>query len=112
MSKLTKYGVCYDLTQTPYRYEWRGITYCFSSRLHMKHFVRDVTTREEWLDDSLSRRFKCTCHLPILADIQLYANVETRGFHIVTDEGVEYESAASVYVEPNMVQIGVGHGSF
>ena len=112
MSKLTKYGICYNLRESPYRHTWRGITYCFSSRVHLKNFIRDVVKKEEWLDDSLSRRFKCTVHLPILADIQLYHNIETRGFHIVTDDGAEYDSAQSVYVEANMRQIGVNYGSF
>lgn len=108
---ISKNGVCYTLPDSPYTYEWRGMVYFFSSEPHRAKFIREVRKREEWLDDSLSRRFKCSVHLPILADVQLYAQVETRGFLIQTNDGAEYFSAPSIYVEANMQQIGVNYGS-
>lgn len=104
---ISKNGVCYDLPDSPYKYEWRGMVFFFSTEHHRAKFIREIRAREEWLDDSLSRRFRVTVHLPILADIQLYSQVETRGFYIQTDGGAEYRSATSVYVEANMKQIGV-----
>ena len=108
--ELTKNGVCYNIKESPFTYTWRGMTYFFSSEKHRSKFVHRVLDREEWLDDSLSRRFRCTVHLPILTDIQLYTMVESRGFYIQTDDGAEYENAQSVYVEANMTQLGVTYG--
>ena len=108
---ISKNGVCYDIRNSPYTFEWRGICYFFSSENHRSKFIRGVRSKELWLDDSLSRRFECSVHLPILADIQLYTQVETRGFYIQTDDGAEYNTAPSVYVEANMKQIGVNYGS-
>lgn len=108
---ITKNGVCYDLKETPYTFEWRGILYHFSSENHMSKFIRNLRNKEEWLDDSLSRRFKCTVHLPVLADIQLYTQVETRGFYLTT-KGTEYLLPSSVYVEANMMLLGVEDGAF
>ena len=108
---ISKNGVCYDLTKSPYMYEWRGMVYFFSSVKHKEKFVDNVRMKEEWVDDSLSRRFKCRVHLPILADIQLYTQVETRGFYIQSKCN-EYENASSVYVEANMLLMGVEDGAF
>lgn len=86
------------------------MVFFFSTEHHRAKFIREIRAREEWLDDSLSRRFRVTVHLPILADVQLYSQVETRGFYIQTDGGAEYRSAASMYVEANMSQLGVNDG--
>lgn len=108
---VTKSGVCYDLGESPYSYSWRGLTYYFSSVNHCEKFIRDVRKREQWLDDSLSRRFKVSVHLPILADVQLYAQVETRGFRIVTDTGTEYLIPQALYVEANTALLGIDYGA-
>ncbi len=104
---ISRNGVCYDLTATPYTYEWRDITYHFSSESHRRKFVDNVRAKEMWLNDSLSRRFKCTVDLPIVADIQLYTQVETRGFYIVTNDACEYTNPAQVYVSADLRPIGV-----
>lgn len=104
---LTKNGVCYDLKESPFTYEWRGIVYFFSSNMHRNHFKRDVVKKEEWLEDSLTRRFKCTVRLPILADIQLYTQIETRGFYVQTNDGAEYESGLEIVITPDMMMVGV-----
>ena len=107
---MTSHGVCYNLHESPYTFEWRGFVYFFSSEPHRAKFVRNLRKREEWLDDSLSRRFRCTVHLPILADVQLYSQVETRGFLIQTDDGSEYTLPSSVYVMADMALLGVPDG--
>lgn len=107
---VSKYGVAYDMRTTPYTFMWRGMEYHFSTEAHLNKFRENVVKREEWLDDSLSRRFRCSVHLPILADIQLYTKVETRGFRIVTEQGVAYESPAHVFVHAQGRDLGVGDG--
>lgn len=105
--KLTRNGVCYDLRETPYIYEWRGITYHFSSEGHRAKFIRDLRKKELWLDDSLSRRFKVTISMPILADLQLYTQVETRGFYIVTNDNAEYTAPHQVMCMIDTQVIGI-----
>ena len=107
MDNITAHGVCYDLEETPYRYEWRGITYCFSSIPHLNKFKREVRKRELWLNDSLSRRFGVTVSLELVADIQLYRQVETRGFYILTNDGAEYKEPIHIIITPNLLAIGI-----
>lgn len=79
--------------------------YHFSSESHRAKFIKNLRAKELWLNDSLSRRFKATVYLPILADIQLYTQVETRGFYI-TGHSVEYSHPYEIFVDCNMAQIG------
>lgn len=107
MAKLTNQGVCYDLTDTPYVVEHNGIIWHFSSVPHRNKFRREVRKRELWLNDSLTKRFGCTMMLDLVADIQLYKQVETRGFYIVTNDGAEYNSPESIVIAPNEMIIGI-----
>ena len=83
MVEITNNGVCYDLENTPYIIERDGIEYHFSSETHRGKFVREVRKREDWLTDSLSRRFKCRFDASKLAALQLYSQVETRGYFVI-----------------------------
>lgn len=85
MAEVTKYGVCYDIENSPYEYAWNGILYKFSSEPHRQKFIKELWKRIDWLDDSLSRRFRIQVYCEELAVIQLYIQVETRGFCIVYD---------------------------
>ena len=107
MVRLSPQGVCYEIEDTPYRFEWRGITYCFSSNPHKNKFKREVRKRELWLNDSLSRRFGMAFHVEVVADVQLYQQIETRGFYLLTNDGAEYRDASQMIVMPNMLVLGV-----
>lgn len=107
MAKLTPQGVCYDLEDTPYTFEWRGVFWHFSSAPHLSKFRREVRKRELWLNDSLTRRFFVNIHMDIVADIQLYCQIESRGFYIVTNDGAVYRDASEIAVYPNLMVIGI-----
>lgn len=90
MAKMTANGVVYDVANSPFTCQRHGIEYRFSSGKHMAKFMRDVFKREEWLSDSLSRRFKVEFDATLVADLQWYAMVETRGYSIrILDSGEE-----------------------
>ena len=80
---LTRYGVCYDLADTPFTCEWRCIEFHFSTRAHQERFMDSVSTRVHWLNDSLGKRFRVPVDAGDLAAIQLYQMIENRGFHVV-----------------------------
>lgn len=86
MNNVTRYGVAYNLPASPYRYTWGDKTYHFSTNGHMERFKRLINERREWLNDSLSRRFKVCMHADELAVLQLYMQVETRGFYVAQDD--------------------------
>ena len=105
---VSKYGVAYDLRESPYRFTWRGMTFHFSSESHRKKFVDGVRARELWLRDSLSRRFHCPIRMDELASVQFYGMVETRGFYMVTNQGREYTAQAQVRFVPDLDVLRIG----
>lgn len=78
----TKNGVVYDLRNSPFRATYLVYDFYFSSGTHMAKFVEKLVTRTEWLTDSLSRRFHFNVQADLIAVLQLYCQVETRGFLI------------------------------
>lgn len=77
---MTRDGVVYDLRFSEYEYTFFPLTFRFSSESHLKKFAERVRGRVEWLNDSMSRRFHLEIRLDLLAALQCYMQVETRGF--------------------------------
>lgn len=80
---LTRSGICYNLKDSPFRVEYKGFMFYFSSLAHRDNFAERVNGRVEWLNDSLSRRFHVRIDTGMLALFQLYMQVETRGFYVI-----------------------------
>lgn len=88
----TPNGVIYDVEHSPYTSTRLGVLYRFSSAVHRDKFEREVVKREEWLCDSLSRRFHVKVDARVLAGLQLYQQIEKRGYSITDIEnGVDYQ---------------------
>ena len=94
---LTKNGICYDLKNSPYFCYTDFFTFFFSSPAHLVKFRRELEANREWLNDSMTRRFKFNMCLDVLADFSLYRKIETRGFLIINEStGVVYECPESI----------------
>jgi hypothetical protein len=78
----TKNGIEYNLNVSPYKCTWRGLEFFFSSAFHLYKFQDKMESRIEWLNDSMTRRFHFSVEVDYIAVIQLYCQVETRGFLI------------------------------
>lgn len=83
----TRNGVCYDLPRSTYKTTVDGLTFVFSSKLHLEKFKAKLKENRDIVNYSLSRRFNVSVDVSQLADIVLYRKIETRGFLIVTNEG-------------------------
>lgn len=92
MAELTPSGVCYDLPNSPFVQSYKGFKFYFSSETHREKFIRTVKIKEEWLNDSLTRRFKFNVSAEWIAIFQNYIRIETRGFHVVDNEGRVWKS--------------------
>ena len=94
---LTKNGICYDLKNSPYFCYTDFFTFFFSSPAHLVKFRKGLEANREWLNDSMTRRFKFNMILDVLADFSLYRKIETRGFLIINEStGVAYECPKSI----------------
>lgn len=79
---LTQYGVCYNLERSPFHSTWNGYVFYFSSIKHKESFDKKVSVRIPWMNDSMTRRFKFSVDVSLIAVFQLYTQVETRGFAV------------------------------
>ena len=82
MGKLSRNGIYYDLSISPYKIIIEEITYVFSSANHLNKFTELIDYNRKRIAESLSNRFKLNIQMDRLADLVLYSKVETRGFHI------------------------------
>ena len=89
MVKLTRNGICYDLSNTPYKqtvdYGDSKTIFSFSSELNRERFNNRIGENRKAINNSLSNRFNMIVELNKLADIDLYTKVEKRGFYIVAN---------------------------
>lgn len=86
---ISRNGVVYDLNISPYRHTVNGLTFVFSSKLHLDKFIKKLKENRDIINYSLSKRFNMTVDVSQLADVVMYRKIETRGFLIVTAEGKE-----------------------
>lgn len=85
---VTKNGICYDLKTSPYNAYVCGYTFFFSSPAHMRKFMAGYERKQEWLADSLMRRFVFEIDVELLAVFHFYRQIETRGFLVLSESGV------------------------
>jgi hypothetical protein len=84
---ITKNGVCYNLTLSPFIFQTGDIKLVFSSKTHKDKFKDKQEEHRDILRDKLTKKFGVTVDINLLADIVLYADIETRGFLIFDKEG-------------------------
>lgn len=84
---MPRYGVYYDLAESPFKTRRDGIVYYFSSEIHRNRFERDVMERERIMSRSFAKRVGCwKVDMRLPAALQLYRQVETRGFLIYLED--------------------------
>lgn len=99
MVKLSRNGIAYDLTKTPYthtiRYENGEVIYSFSSELYLNKFKDKLEEHRTKINESLSKRFGMVVVNNILNDIVFYSKTEYRGFYILIN-GEEYKCLSTI----------------
>ena len=93
---ITRNGVCYDFNISEYRHTENGLTFVFSSQLHLDKFKNKLKENRDIVNYSLTKRFNFSVDVAQLADIVLYRKIETRGFLIVTNEGKELWQTSNI----------------
>lgn len=94
-----KSPVCYNLDES----DWEAVVDCyrfvFSTMAHRDKFLNEVDKKIQWLNHSMSKRFHLPCMFNDLAMIQLYMQIEGRGFRVYDEnEGVVYRSPQEMTV--------------
>ena len=104
MSNLTRGGVAYNLTESPYRYnvdypsQQNSITFVFSSEFYRGIFIKKLQGNRKTINQSLSKRFGFEMEHNILCDIKLYTSIEKRGF-LIYQNGEKFECQKSIRLD-------------
>lgn len=89
MQELTRNGICYNLSKSPYTtrlvYGDTLIIFYFSSERYKNKFDNELADARNKLHESLSKRFKIKITFDFLSDLILYRKVEKRGFYVFYD---------------------------
>lgn len=89
MTQLTRGGVAYDLTKSPFnyiiQYPDESIIYWFSSDMYRRKFENAINSNRITINNSLSKRFGYDIEHNKLCDLKLYATIEKRGFLIESE---------------------------
>ena len=89
---ITRNGIFYNLDESFYKFEMEdtGLTFVFSSLLHMVKFREEFEIFRKKINKSLSQRFNLPIEQKLISDLTLYKKIENRGFK-VTAKGVSFE---------------------
>ena len=86
MNYLTRNGVAKDLAKSPYTFteiiDGKELTIFFSSSLHLQNFLEKRSANYNMIYNHIYKRFKYKVDCKMLADLNLYKKIETRGFYI------------------------------
>lgn len=79
----TNYGVCYDISRSPYTSSASGYEFRFTTRENKRDFDYGLVGHMKWLEDSMGRRFKFAFDLYEFALFDWYRRCESRGFSVL-----------------------------
>lgn len=95
---VTRNGIYYDLTQSPYKITVDNYTYVFSSDLYLVKFQDQYKAHREEISLKLSVRYKVNIKATALADMVLYQKIEKRGFLVMDGKGNNLCKANLIFV--------------
>ena len=99
---LSRYGIAYDLKESPYNYNVvyneKCVNYVFSGIKNKEKFIAKLVKNRDLINESLTKRFKLKISVSLLADIELYRSIEKRGF-LIECEGMSYECVNNIKLD-------------
>lgn len=84
---LTRAGICYDLSESPYKFETESLIFYFSSKLHMNKFIKEYKTAREFIRSEWEKRAGVKVNFDKVSDVCIYRKIETRGYRVEKKEG-------------------------
>lgn len=82
MNQISRRGIYYNLSLSPFNITIDDITFYFSSKLHFQKFTERVNQFKEYTKTRMEKKVKVKCEINQLIVLMLYETIETRGFYI------------------------------
>lgn len=88
---LTRHGIELNIDESKYKFNYKGLTFYFSSMFYLKKFEREIENFVDNETKKLYNKFKVRADYTILLSISLYKRIEKRGFKVLihNDEPVQ-----------------------
>ena len=87
--RTTKYGVSYNVADSPYTVEMGGLRFYFTTKKHQDKFMEGARENAEWVCESLMRRFHVHIGAELVGIVQWYCKCETNVFYVKVLESDE-----------------------
>ena len=84
---MTRGGIEYNFSISPFTVDTEKYTFVFSSQLHADKFREGLEENRQRINESLSNRFNIYIYADEIADFLLYGAIERRGYLIKDHEG-------------------------
>lgn len=99
---MTRRGIEYNLTVSPYKSYFKTLTFYFSSQIYRNKFESQIDDFRKRMEHQFEDKYGMKIKVPFLAELVLYSQIEKRGFYI-TIEGNEYKCLNEVKLNGNQV---------
>lgn len=80
--KTTVKGICLNLNESEYFYQYKGLIFYFSSEFYKKKFASSIKNYIENETFKLQVKYNINLNFDIMFMISLYRKIEKRGFRI------------------------------
>lgn len=84
--KTTAKGICLNLNESEYFFNYKGLIFYFSSEFYKKKFVDNIQNYIENETFKLQIRYNINIDFDVLFMISLYKKIEKRGFRVYDEE--------------------------
>lgn len=91
-------GIYYDITESSYKFNFKGYTLYFSSQLYLDKFKSEIRDYIEYETNRLKVKYYTNFDASDLLIFVLYSQIEKRGFYITTADK-EYNSIPNFKIE-------------
>lgn len=83
---LTRNGIELNIEESKYKYNYKGLTFYFSSMFYLHKFEREIKFFIDNETKKLYNKFKVNADFTILLSIALYKRIEKRGFKVLVHD--------------------------
>lgn len=99
---MTRRGIEYNLTVSPYKSFVKTLTFYFSSQSYRNKFESQIDDFRKRMEQQFEDKYGMIIKVPYLAELVLYSQIEKRGFFI-TNKGSEYKCLEEITLNGNQV---------
>lgn len=83
---LTRNGIELNLEESKYKYNFKGLTFYFSSMFYLKKFEKEINSYIDNETKKLYNKHKISADYSLMLSIALYKKIEKRGFHVLVHD--------------------------